>query len=184
MRAAQTQSLLAAIGRLPPQERDEILRRIGEADVERAEGALPIAWLPMSLHMNVSDHVRDVVGPERNVAVWRDAMLRTYERPFLRGFVSMTVSIFGLTPDGLFRRGDRIYEHITRALGAVRFEPIGPRSGSVELQGFPASRYRFICYIEGLAGCLAATIALCGEQDRVLVMRSDDTGNASYRVSW
>jgi uncharacterized protein (TIGR02265 family) len=184
MRAAQTQSLLAAIGKLRPRERDDIFGRIGEGDVRQAEDALPVTWLPMSLHMRISDHLRDVVGPTRNVAVWRDAMLQAFERPFLRGFVMMSVAVFGLTPGGLLRRADRVYEHITRELGTVHFEPDGPRSGSVELRGFPASRYRFICYVEGLAGCLSATISLCGARERVFVTRRDEAGSASYRVSW
>jgi len=184
MRAAQTQSLLAAIGSLPRRERDDILGRIGEADVRQAQAVLPVFWLPMSLHMRISDHLRDVVGPERNVAVWHDTMLRAFDRPFLRGFVTMTVSIFGLTPGGLFRRADKMYKHITRELGSVRFEPNGLRSGTLKLQGFPASRYRFVCYVEGLAGCLSATISVCGARDRVLVTSSDEAGNASYQVSW
>ncbi len=184
MRAAQTQSLLAAIGRLSPRERDEVLGRIGAASLQQAESALALGWLPMSLHMRISDHLRDVVGAERNVNVWRDTMLRSFERPFLKSFVSMTVSIFGLTPGGLFRRADRVYEHITRGLGVLRFEPTGPRSGNVELTGFPASRYRFVCYVEGLEGCLGATIAVCGARDQVTVTHVDDVGDASYRVSW
>lgn len=184
MRAAQTQSLLAAIERLALGDRGEVLKRVGPADLQAASSALPIGWLPMSLHMRISDHLRDVVGPERNVDVWQDAMATAFERAFLKSFVTMTVSIFGLSPGGLFRRADKIYEHVTRDLGAIRFEPRGDHAGVVSLRGFPASRYRFICYVEGLTGCLAATIQLHGLTPHVTVIERDDLGDVRYDVAW
>jgi hypothetical protein len=184
MRAAQTHSVLATIRRLDAPERDEILSRIGEANLRRAQDALQVAWLPMALHMLISDHVRDVIGPERNVVFWRDAMSAAFQRPFLKSFVAMTVSLFGLTPAGLLRRVDGVYTHVTRELGAMRYEPVDERSGRAVLTGFPARSFRFICYVEGLQGCLAATIVIGGGSPHVAVAAHDEQGNVSYDVSW
>lgn len=184
MRAAQTHSVVATIRRLPAPDRDEILRRIGPESLRRAEDALAVSWLPMSLHMLICDHVRDVVGPERNVLFWRDAMQAAFERPFLKSFVSMTVSLFGLTPSGLLRRVDGVYHHVTRELGAMRYEPKSESSGRAVLTGFPAKQFRFICYVEGLQGCLDASIAIGGGRGHVEVASHDERGNATYDLRW
>jgi hypothetical protein len=186
MRAAQTQSLLHTLGRLPSADRTEIMKRIGSSAVERAKGVLPVSFLPMSLHMHISDCVRDVVGPERNVAVWRDAMVTSFSRPFLKSFVAMTVSLFGVTPAGLLKRGDRVYEHITRRLGTLRFEAVPDleHEGLIKLQGFPADRYRFVCYVEGLAGCLEAILDVCRTPGGVRVLDQHPRGDVTYAVQW
>lgn len=184
MRAAQTQSLLAAVERLPSADRTKILSAVGPDGIARASAALPLAWLPMSLHMHISDCVRDVVGPERNVEIWRATMTHAFDRPLLRSFVEMTTRIFGVTPAALFKRGDKVYELITKRVGTFSCSSAGPGSARLTLVGFPAHRYRFICYVEGLAGCLAAVLDLCKCPGSVTVVDHDATGRVVYEAVW
>lgn len=184
MRAAQTQSLLAAVRRLPPSDGHKILDAIGEGDVEEAKAKLPVAWLPMSLHMRISDAVRDVVGPEQNVAVWRETMRYSFDRPLLKSFVALTTGIFGVTPRGLFNRAEKLNELITRGCGEMSFSDMGEREGVLTLTGFPAHRYRFICYVEGLAGCLEATINMGRALGTVEVAEVTPGGTARYNLRW
>jgi hypothetical protein len=184
MRAAQTQSLLAAVERLPAADRTKIRALIGEAAIDRVLDALSVTFLPMSLHMHVSDCIRDVVGPGRNVDVWRETMLFAFDRPLLRSFVEMTTRIFGVSPSGLFKRAQKVNELITRNAGSLSFEPTGPHSGTMTLTGFPAHQFRFICYVEGLAGCLEATLALCRCTGSVKVLEQAADGRVSYAIEW
>ena len=184
MRAAQTQSLLAAVERLPAGERAKIRALIGEAAVERAREALPVSFLPMSLHMHVSDCIRDVVGPARNVEVWRETMLLAFDRPLLRSFVDMTTRIFGISPAGLFKRSQKVNELITRNAGSLTFALTGPHEGTLTLVGFPAHQFRFACYVEGVAGCLEATIALCRCTGTVKVVEQGADGRVTYAIEW
>jgi hypothetical protein len=184
MRAAQTQSLLAALRRLPAAEGKAIANAIGPADIELAKSFLPVAWLPMSLHMRISDAVRDVVGPERNVAVWRETMRHAFDRPLLKSFVALTTGIFGVTPTALLNRAEKLNVLITRDLGELSFESERDRRGVLSLSGFPAHRYRFICYVEGLAGCLEATLDLSRVTGTVEVLDVEPAGNVRLRLSW
>lgn len=184
IRAVQCHSLLRAVRKLPVPERDEIFRRLGPSVLERLESLLPVAWAPMALHMYLSDIVRDVVGPERNVAVWRTTMASTLERPLFKGFVRMTADLFGITPSSFLRQGERIYDHLTKDLGYVRAWA-EVTSGCVELYAFPADRFQFICYVEGLWGCVEATVALSPVPCSVRVRDMDEKkGNVSYVLCW
>ncbi len=185
IRAVHTHNLLRAVRGLAHGERDRILARLGENDCDEIDSTSALLWLPMSLHMRLSDAVRDVLGPERNVLLWRTAMTKTYERPMLRGFATTAVEIFGMTPAALFRRSAAVYSHLTRDLGTLVYEPAGESSGTVRLTGFPADAYRFICYVEGLAGCLESTLTLGRATGEVVVRELDEArGDVSYSVSW
>ncbi len=184
MRAGHTQSLLASVRRLPQSERASILEATGSG-VADIDGAIALSWLPMTLHMKLSDALRDVVGAERNQRIWRSTMDASYERPLLRGFVTAAVDLFGATPLALFRQAKRIYGQLTRGLGDLTFEPSAVGSGMVQLRAFPAKEFRFVCYIEGLAGCLESTIAIARAVGEVTVVDVDESrGDVSYRVKW
>ncbi|NUP06773.1 MAG: hypothetical protein HOW73_12025 [Polyangiaceae bacterium] len=184
IRAALTQSLLAALRRLPSGEGKRILQAIPAHDIEEATAALAIGWLPMSLHMRISDAIRDAVGPERNVEVWRWTMRDAFGRPLLKSFVALTTGIFGVTPRALFRRAEKLNELITRSCGTFSYEEENERGGTLTLTGFPAHRYRFICYVEGLAGCLEAAVDLGRMPGTVQVEQVAPEGTARYRVRW
>ncbi len=184
MRAAQTKSLLAAVAGLPASDRSDILHGLAAATLGPVNDALPLEWLPMSLHMEISDRIRDVVGPIRNVSVWRTAMGFAFRRPFLRGFVSMTTSIFGVTPMGLYRRSEKVYEIVTKNLGTLGFRSEGSEACAVSLTGFPAKDFRFICYVEGLAGCLEGALDVVEARGTVKVVDHAESGRATYRIQW
>lgn len=186
IRAIQTQLLLRTVERLPSADRDAVRSQVGAAALAEVDAPLPVAWHPMSLHMLLSDAIRDVIGSERNVAIWADTMAACFDRPLLRGFIAMSTSLFGASPVSLLRQSDRIYIQITRDLGALRFRAdASDASGEITLRGFPARRYRFMCYVEGLMGCLQASFPLAGAEGTVDVIDLDEArGAVSYGVRW
>jgi hypothetical protein len=186
MRAIQTQLLLRSVERLPAADLAAITARCGRPALERIDAVLAVSWHPMSLHMLLSDATRDVIGPERAIQVWRETMGASFQRPLLRGFVEMSTNLFGVRPSSLLRQSDRVYGQITRDLGALQFEldPSDTR-GHLTLRGFPAARYRFICYVEGLMGCVESIFPLLGARGALTVESRDDArGDVRYRVTW
>jgi hypothetical protein len=186
MRAALSQSLLRAVETLAARDRDAVRAIVGRAGLESVDAMLPIAWVSMVLHMRVSDAIRDVVGPERNVGVWCKTMTTASDRPVLRGIMRMSSDLLGATPFSLLRPVDRIYTHVTRGLGTARFETArGSSEGVVLLRGFPADRFRFECYIEGVTGCLQSFLLLCRATGEVSVADRDDArGDVRFVVRW
>ncbi len=184
MRAAQTQSLLVAISRMAAAEREEIFRRFGTTSLDEAKAALPLSWLPMTLHMKLSDALRDVGGPDAVVRGFRQAMAATFDRPILRSFVSMTTGIFGMTPHGLLVRVDRVYEQMTKNLGELAYVSQGPNAGEVTLTGFPAREFSFDCYVDGLQGCLLAGLDVWKVRGEVTVLSRSAAGSVTYQLRW
>lgn len=185
MRAAQSQSLLATVKRLPADERAAIFERTGAATLDAIAGTLPVSWVSMTHHMGLSCAIRDELGSQRNVELWQKTMVHSFDRPFLRGFVNMTTSLLGVRPPSLLKRGGSMYEHITRDVGAMSWEAGGENDGHASLTGFPAGRYDFSCYVEGLTGCLEATLIICKARGTVSVAGRDDArGDVRYHLSW
>jgi hypothetical protein len=186
MRCAVTQMLLGGVDRLPPIERDAIRARVGGAELRITSEALPIAWGPMARHMRLTVAIRETVGSARNVELWTETMAALFERPILRSFVQMSTSLFGVTPRALLRQTDRFYAQLTRDIGELvcSGDPT-ERSGEVMLRGFPAERFDFPCYAEGMQGCLAAVLPLTRARGQVSLAAMDEArGEARLRMEW
>lgn len=182
VRAAQSQSLLQTVRRLP--ERDSILAKVHPNHLESIDSATALAWIPMGEHMQLAVAMREVMGPARGVELWRATMLQAFARPFLRSFVTMTTSLLGITPSSLLRRADAMYGHVVRDAGSISYESNAPRAGVVSMRDYPA-RFGFDCWIEGVQGCLLATIELGRERGTVDVVEADEPrGFARYEVRW
>jgi hypothetical protein len=185
MRVAMSQALLRAIDALAPNERAAIRSRFSESAIAEIESNLPVAFIPMSIHMNLSDIVRDTLGPARAVPLWEEAMRTAWDRPLLRGFVSAVSTLFGLDPKSLLKQADRIHHQLTRDVGDLEYIPVSDQSGTVTLRGFPARQFRFICYIEGLQGCMRSAYALTGCDGTVTPSHIDETtGTVLYAMKW
>lgn len=181
IRAAQSKALLAAVRDQPAGVRDDILARFPREDVEWLDGSLGLGWAAMELHMRLSDAIREVVGPDRNVEIWRATMGAVFAGPVLRGFVDLTTGLFGLSPIALLRRAETVYEHITRQLGRLTVEGKEPDRCTVTLSGFPSRSYQFVCYVEGLRGCLLSCFDVCRASGDVTVDHVDDArGHVRY----
>jgi hypothetical protein len=185
MRAAMSQSLLAMAKRLPPRDRDPIMARTGPAALDVITSALPVAWISGGHHMSLASAIHGVLGPRRTIELWRGAMTETFERPFLRGFVRMATGLLGLQPSSLLKHGGSVYEHVTRNLGLLQYEPSSVNGGVLSLAEFPVQRFDFGSYIDGMIGCIEATMTLCDVRGDVLVIAQDDRrGEVRWRVSW
>ncbi len=184
MRAARTQALLRVVLDMDARERSRILDTLGSRRLEEVRSALPLAWLPMRLHMVLSESLRDVVGSTGAISAYRAAMTATFDRPLLRNFVNLTAGIFGLTPRGILSRSKDVYDLVTRGAGTLRHTSLGFLESEVVLERFPAGAFSLDCYAEGLQGSLLAALDLCKLDGTVDITRKDPSGDVSFRVSW
>ncbi len=170
----------------------KILDRVQPAHLSEIDAALPIAYVSMEAHMDLSEAVRNVLGPEESVRIWTRVMDAAFARPILRGFTRMTLDLFSGGPGALLKQGSRVYALLTQRLGTLhpRTDEEGweeRRTLDVVLRGFPAETYRFITYVEGLQGCQLAALHVGGggESSAVDVVEIDETaGVVRYRTSW
>jgi len=186
IRVAMSQMLLHAAAGLPAADHSAIRSRLSPETLAAVQHNLALAFIPMSFHMELSDAVRDVVGSERAVALWETTMHAAWDRPFLRGFVSTVTTLLGLEPQSLLKQVGHLHEHLTHDLADVRYlasEEAG--RCTIAMSGFPSRQFRFICYVEGLQGCLQSVFPLTRTQGLVVPVDVDENaGDVAYRVSW
>lgn len=186
MRGAVTRTLLDAIRRLPADESAEVLKRIPPPSLAAIDAVGVLGWLPMQTHMDASEALLVVVGAPRHVEIWRDVMTRSFDRPFLRGFVQMSASLFAETPTTLLRQSERLFPYLAKDLGVMRFEQSDrPCEGALVLRGFPADRYSLHCFFNGLLGCAQSALVVLGVDGSVEVEDADaSSGTARFRLRW
>jgi hypothetical protein len=183
LRAVLSQAVLDLVDR--SEAATEILRRVDPTVVEEVRDVLPVAWLPMQLHMDISNAAWDVAGAEFVRKAHRVGMSETYRRPLLKNFLSMTTSLFGFTPIALFKRGDGIFRLVTRGLGSVTTSVGEPRSPELHLRGFPCRDFDFARFIEGLGGSIESVLDFCSVGGEVRVIGQNlAAGEASFKLTW
>ncbi|MFO0555620.1 MAG: hypothetical protein U0271_44995 [Polyangiaceae bacterium] len=183
VRSAQAQSLLSVVERLP--EFDRIARQAGDDVLERIRTTTALGWLPLQDHMAVADAVRDVLGVARSIEAWRAAMLHAFKLPYLKSFVQMSTSLFGVSPASLLKRADTVYAYVVRDAGSLEFSALPGAKCELVVRDFPAARHRFVCWLEGLEGCLLGTLDLGRFVGEARIAEIDDQrGFARYEVSW
>ncbi len=186
MRATHTKSLLRSVRKLLTNEQTQILSAFGAEGAEKIDATIGVGWLPMTLHMKLSDAIRAVIGSSRNIQIWRETMTETYDRVLLRGFIDASVDLFGLTPASLFRQGPYIYRQLTRGLGELTVEEQDDKESSiVSLAGFPSHDFDLVCYSEGLIGCLESSITRGRGKGTVTLIDFDqERGDLRFHAVW
>lgn len=184
MRSVFGDSLLRQVDALEAPERDAILTRINPDTLEHYRRAKAIGWSAMTLHMDVSDCIRAVIGPRRNVELWRDTMADLTRRPMLSGFLRHIGARLGVGPGTLYRQNARLWKYLCRNVGRLDAE-VAANEATVDLSGFPASDHHFPCFVEGLNGCLQGLVAGIDVVPEVEVVSVDpDSGDARYHIAW
>jgi len=184
MRSAFGPALLGQVGGLDPVERDAIRSRVADSTLEHYAGAMAIGWTSMALHMELSDAIRDVVGPERNVELWTEAMAHMTNRPLLSGFLRHVGGRFGVHPGSIYTQTARLWQHLCRGVGELE-ATIDARCATAELRGFPVEDHEFICFVEGLDGCLRGIVRPLHVEPEVERLEVDlERGRVKYEISW
>jgi hypothetical protein len=184
IRAAMTQSLLTATRKLSTREANEVLAALEPAEVERIEQAIAVAFLPMSLHVKLSETLYDTAGSARFIAISRAVVASALKRPLFTGFVDMTARLFGTGPMQLLGQGPRLYDLSTRDLGRIEFEPRTPSECIIRLEDFPSRQFRFEVFVLGVQGATHSLVDLFRMEAEVEVIARDaPAGRAELRVA-
>lgn len=184
MRSAFGEALLGQVKALEAAERDAIVHGLAEETREHYRRAKAIGWSPMTLHMDVSDNIRAVIGPRRNVELWAETMADLTRRPMLSGFLRHVGVRLGLGPGTLYRQTARLWTYLCRNVGLLSAE-VGSDETMVDLVDFPAREHSFPCFVEGLDGCLRGLLAGIDITPHVEVVSVEpQSGCARYHITW
>lgn len=184
IRAMQTRSLLGAVRALPVSERQVCLASVEGAIAAQIDRSIAMSWMPMELHMKLSDATRAVIGQQRFIDLFEQTMMSSWSSPLLNGFVKMSTTLLGVTPSSLIQRTPYVYSHVTQNLGSMEAEH-SSHHASIRLRGFPANLYDFQCYVDGTRGCLRSLYPLTHSVGTVEVSDVDlRRGDCLYDLRW
>jgi hypothetical protein len=117
IRANWSKHALRFVRRLPPTQRDAILREIGSDTLEQIGFAGILSWLPAEHHARIFDAVRNVLAQPGAIALWRDVMTANLDQPLLRPLVQGGLRLFGATPSSVIRMSPRAWSLVARDCG-------------------------------------------------------------------
>lgn len=176
--------LLRAVEQLPPSSRAAITASLTREERQLIEATVSVGWMPMLVHMKLSDAAFASLGEAGLRGLFERTMLSTWEQPLLRSFVQTSTGLFGLTPASLARHAGSVYQHLTRRLGDLE-ALVREREVQVKLRGFPAQAFQFPCYVAGLQGCLQSLLPLTSRVGTVEVTHRDlQRGDVGYLLRW
>lgn len=153
------------------------------SDTTRSEydTVVPLRWVSMKSHMDLSDRIRDVLGAD-NEDFWRRASLELAKRPLL-GYVQTFMKLMG-TPQRVFTRVmPVVIPQLFQNIGTMSMRIAEGEAHFAEctFRGFPADEFTLMCFVEGVSGALAAAGPVVGLN--VEVTRLDVNPDGDFKLA-
>lgn len=174
VRAGVGWCLLRAVQRSDPDQHTRVIERLSAECRSRYDTVAGLRWVPLEHHMELSDTIRAEVGEgPSNVAIWERAFRDLFQHRLMSGFVHLAQRMPGSTGYRLARSAPKLYLHMYRNVSDASLED---HDGFClfRLDGFPAERHTFPCFIEGVLGAMQATKSFDRGGDLTIDMHSTD----------
>jgi hypothetical protein len=183
VRALTSQVALQHIERLPPAQRNAILRTLG--DVTEARDAFQFNWIPFTTQIRILDAMRANLPPTDWHASQRALMHAYLDKPVLRGLFDTAVRMLGLSVPTLARWAPRAFDALFKDAGQLRFEPTSTVEVALVLERFPKELMSSGSFVESLQAALETIFTLTKTTGRVDLAEIDlARGNARYALHW
>lgn len=187
IRAIQTQNLLRLSRDLPAEQLAAFEQRVDGSTVESALSARPMSWVAMGEHMHLCEALWALVGRDPFVDLFRATFVRSMSNPMLQGIFGLIRKVSPNSVAMLLRNASRIYGHVTRDVGQLRYSPGEDRGGVLTMSGWPSAQFDFDCWLDGTRGAVLGALEGVGARASAEVAiedRDEAAGLATYRVRW
>lgn len=117
--------------------RSRFLARVTGEMREQIQGASRVAWLPLSVHVELSEIQLETFGVARAHDYYRRAFADSLKGPVLGPLVLTAARLLGLSPASFVRWASRAHEAGFKNAGAVVGEVLGPCHARLEYSRLP-----------------------------------------------
>jgi hypothetical protein len=152
---------LAAVRRLPPSKQEAVLGDLEEL-VERIESAGNLAWLPISVNLDLTAAVFRALGNEQADSFYQNWLKRQMSAPAFSGLVRTALTLFRFDTIGVAKFIPNAFDLMYRDYGRFVIEPTGPEQVDVELQAMPAELVHHDPWLRSVCSGLHALYFLTG----------------------
>ncbi len=152
---------LAAVRRLPPSKQDAVLEGLGEL-VERIDTAGNLAWLPISVNLDLTDAIFRALGDEQADGFYQVWLKRQMSAPAFAGLVRTALALFRFDTVAVARWIPKAFDLMYRDYGTFAIEQTGPESVDIELSAMPAELVAHEAWLRSVCSGLQALYFLTG----------------------
>jgi len=137
VRARFCQEWLAAIAKEEEPYRSRFLARVTGGMREQIEGAARVSWLPISVHVDLSEIQLETFGIARAHDYYRRAFATSLRGPVLGPLMLTAARLLGLSPTSFVRWASHAYDAAFKNAGGVVGEVLGPSRARLVYSSLP-----------------------------------------------
>ena len=154
VRARHPQTMLKLTRAVAPAVYPSIAAALSERTRAVLDPAIPMAWIPMAIDVEVIEAVAQKLGPATTATLVEARQREEMGSALFDGFVKMALRVFGATPNVMVKRLPTGWPQLFRNAGAVEVVSTGQKEAEVRFRGLPA-----VC-IESAAWMAALPVGL------------------------
>lgn len=137
VRARFCQEWLTLIEREEDPYRSRFFALIPKETRALIDGAVPVTWLPMAVHVKLADIQLESFGTVRAHGYYRRAFAINIKGPILGPLVATGVRLLGLSPGSFVRWASRGYDAAYKNAGHLAGEVVGPEHARLVFTNLP-----------------------------------------------
>jgi hypothetical protein len=138
VRARFCQEWLVLIEREEEPYRSRFFALVTKEMRAQIEGAVPVTWLPMAVHVKLADIQLESFGTVRAHSYYRRAFAIDIKGPILGPLFATGTRLLGFSPASFVRWASRGYEAAYRNAGQLAGEVVGPGHARLAFSNLPA----------------------------------------------
>jgi hypothetical protein len=136
-RATWTKFAVAAVNRSP--RREAIRNFIGEARLNSLRRASVVDWLPIDVHLSVTEAVLEILGKAGARAFWKERLLAAFKTKTMAPFVAGAGVVFGEQPYALMKIAMTSYRLMAKNAGFITVSAAPDGAVLMDFQDMPAA---------------------------------------------
>ncbi len=185
VRARFLQQWLGNVAREEDPWRARFFEALPPADREAIESASRVAWVPVDLHVRLSEVLLEAFGVARAHEYYRRAFARALRQPPFDSLVATGLRVLGVTPVSFLRWSSHGWELSFRDCGAVSGEVLGERRGRLVYRDLPEVCIASEPWLDSAQGSAYGAFDLLGVTGIVRIDKSDRArGGMALELEW
>lgn len=160
-------SLLEFVERLAEPQRLKVYEALPPGLQETVRAVMPVAWLPLTLNVQLCDAIAGSLGPTRAQAFFREMLLSEYQSSLFKPFIAGITRVLGVTPAVFVKMVPRGWELVYRECGTWQVLDDGDRRARLVVSDLPAMCVRNAFWLDAVRSTFYTAFDLSNVQGEI-----------------
>jgi hypothetical protein len=150
VRARHMKSLVRAVDLLEPELALQVRDCFGVESLRAVRDATPLAWLPLSMNVELTEAVTLIIGAERAAPFFRGMVLREYKTSLFKTFIDGVTRAMRVTPAVFVKLAPRGWDLVYQDCGVLKPLELGASRARLSIGELPALCTRDAVWLESV----------------------------------